>query len=343
MDGKQDLIAGDQSVYLQDRLSKYQRSNGTMPLLVSESSDQTLPDSLNTSSVFSSTTASPTSAAKNSAQIAPSCVESFINELGGYNFQLGVQDQLPAIPETAPNELVTSSHGNICQQKYQIGTAGQIPTAMFGQDVHTLSSLPSQHNRAPALPAHLQGLPYTANMQFQPPVSLPPSCYLPDFPSASFYPPCQSAITHVPPSISSACPAKKAAKKNEVKKLCSHCGTDTTPTWRRHKKTHQTVCNACGLYYKLHEQDREFTINSNGQKNVKRKPRNSSKKKAAAVNSKKAQEIAASEIAGTNFIEEFTLSQQASSYIPYFTTDDGQASGSRSFYHPLNGGMPPSS
>ncbi|KAK7063393.1 GATA zinc finger domain-containing protein [Favolaschia claudopus] len=31
-------------------------------------------------------------------------------------------------------------------------------------------------------------------------------------------------------------------------KQCSHCGTRSTPLWRRDPKTHEPLCNACGVY-----------------------------------------------------------------------------------------------
>ncbi|KAJ2748258.1 hypothetical protein H4S06_005010, partial [Coemansia sp. BCRC 34490] len=41
-------------------------------------------------------------------------------------------------------------------------------------------------------------------------------------------------------------------------KVCSVCRLSETPTWRRHPRTGSCVCNACGLYYKLHKRDREW-------------------------------------------------------------------------------------
>ncbi|CAO3598092.1 unnamed protein product [Absidia cylindrospora] len=43
---------------------------------------------------------------------------------------------------------------------------------------------------------------------------------------------------------------------------CFNCHTNTTPLWRR-DATGQTICNACGLYYKLHNVHRPATMKRN--------------------------------------------------------------------------------
>lgn len=44
--------------------------------------------------------------------------------------------------------------------------------------------------------------------------------------------------------------------------LCSNCGTDRTPLWRR-SPTGETICNACGLYLKSRNQPRPTTLKRN--------------------------------------------------------------------------------
>ncbi|CAD5220276.1 unnamed protein product [Bursaphelenchus okinawaensis] len=54
-------------------------------------------------------------------------------------------------------------------------------------------------------------------------------------------------------------PLEKPKKRQTTQKrtgiCCVNCNTDKTTLWRRNSNQ-QPVCNACGLYYKLHNQDR---------------------------------------------------------------------------------------
>ncbi|KAK3814339.1 MAG: hypothetical protein J3Q66DRAFT_269609, partial [Benniella sp.] len=40
---------------------------------------------------------------------------------------------------------------------------------------------------------------------------------------------------------------------------CTHCGTKTTPLWRRNQNGN-TLCNACGLFQKLHGRARPLSL-----------------------------------------------------------------------------------
>ena len=50
---------------------------------------------------------------------------------------------------------------------------------------------------------------------------------------------------------------------------CTNCGTSTTPLWRRNPEGHP-LCNACGLYYKLHNTLRPLSLKSDS---IKRRNR----------------------------------------------------------------------
>lgn len=53
---------------------------------------------------------------------------------------------------------------------------------------------------------------------------------------------------------------------------CANCHTSTTTLWRRNKDG-EPVCNACGLYYKLHSVNRPLAMKKDGIQTRKRKPK----------------------------------------------------------------------
>ncbi|CAG8546625.1 5019_t:CDS:2 [Paraglomus occultum] len=53
---------------------------------------------------------------------------------------------------------------------------------------------------------------------------------------------------------------RKDARDDEASQpVCTNCGTMTTPLWRRDEEG-QTLCNACGLYFKLHHEKRPLSM-----------------------------------------------------------------------------------
>ncbi|KAG8236016.1 hypothetical protein J437_LFUL015967 [Ladona fulva] len=53
---------------------------------------------------------------------------------------------------------------------------------------------------------------------------------------------------------------------------CSNCGTRTTTIWRRNNGG-ETVCNACGLYFKLHGVNRPVTMRRDTIHTRRRRPK----------------------------------------------------------------------
>ncbi|CAD5114456.1 DgyrCDS3586 [Dimorphilus gyrociliatus] len=62
---------------------------------------------------------------------------------------------------------------------------------------------------------------------------------------------------------------------------CANCQTVTTTLWRRNNDG-EPVCNACGLYYKLHGVARPMSMKKDGIQTRKRKPKGSKSDKKAS-------------------------------------------------------------
>lgn len=67
---------------------------------------------------------------------------------------------------------------------------------------------------------------------------------------------------------------KNANQGNQQQKdlSCTNCGTTTTTIWRRNLRG-EMVCNACGLYYKLHGVNRPHTMRRDTIHTRRRRPK----------------------------------------------------------------------
>ncbi|KAJ1721740.1 hypothetical protein LPJ53_003776 [Coemansia erecta] len=54
-------------------------------------------------------------------------------------------------------------------------------------------------------------------------------------------------------------------------KSCSNCKATETPSWRRHPESQDLLCNACGLYLRLHRKSRPIAFDDEGNIQVIRK------------------------------------------------------------------------
>ncbi|KAI5134451.1 hypothetical protein NEAUS04_0088 [Nematocida ausubeli] len=57
---------------------------------------------------------------------------------------------------------------------------------------------------------------------------------------------------------------KSAPRKKSKFRVCTNCGTTTTPAWRRSTSNKILLCNACGLYQRLHGSNRPFSVTPDG-------------------------------------------------------------------------------
>lgn len=65
----------------------------------------------------------------------------------------------------------------------------------------------------------------------------------------------------------------KEFKRKAKQRICTNCQTTNTPSWRRGGNGKTLLCNACGLYQKLHNKPRPFNLNIEGRvKSVKGPP-----------------------------------------------------------------------
>ncbi|XP_051784882.1 transcription factor GATA-6 [Erpetoichthys calabaricus] len=78
-------------------------------------------------------------------------------------------------------------------------------------------------------------------------------------------------------------PQKRMSSSRRIGLSCANCHTSTTTLWRRNAEG-EPVCNACGLYTKLHGVPRPLAMKKEGIQTRKRKPKNLSKSKTSCGN-----------------------------------------------------------
>ena len=76
-----------------------------------------------------------------------------------------------------------------------------------------------------------------------------------------------------------------AANNRRTGVTCANCQTNSTTLWRRNNEGNP-VCNACGLYFKLHNMNRPLTMKKDGIQKRKRKPKNNGGQQLRALPSK---------------------------------------------------------
>ncbi|KFO77905.1 Transcription factor GATA-6, partial [Cuculus canorus] len=94
-------------------------------------------------------------------------------------------------------------------------------------------------------------------------------------------------------------PQKRVPSSRRLGLSCANCHTTTTTLWRRNAEG-EPVCNACGLYMKLHGVPRPLAMKKEGIQTRKRKPKNTNKSKACSGNSTTAVPMTPTSTSSTN-------------------------------------------
>ncbi|XP_077429837.1 GATA binding protein 1a [Vanacampus margaritifer] len=137
-------------------------------------------------------------------------------------------------------------------------------------------------------------------------------------------------------------PKKRLIVSKRAGTQCANCHTSTTTLWRRNANG-EPVCNACGLYFKLHNVNRPLTMKKEGIQTRNRKVSNKNKKskKAAMLETfgEAAQPHSAEDNGGPFAIGPATLLTYAPHLIP--GPSSLHASAPLTYAHHRNMGMVP--
>lgn len=122
---------------------------------------------------------------------------------------------------------------------------------------------------------------------------------------------------------------KPSAAQNSQRRqglICSNCGGTNTTLWRRNTEG-EPVCNACGLYYKLHNVQRPPTMKKDGQLQTRKR-----KAKSDGTSASKKRDRSSNYTQSTQAIPERT----STAYQPAFSSI-GFSSQIDSSYSQMNG------
>ncbi|XP_060518514.1 transcription factor GATA-4-like isoform X2 [Cylas formicarius] len=107
-----------------------------------------------------------------------------------------------------------------------------------------------------------------------------------------------------PPVRPSKKPQATGNRRNGV--ICANCKTNNTTLWRRNNQG-EPVCNACGLYFKLHGVNRPISMKKDGIQTRKRRPKSSASHAGPSASGMHQQRINPSQVYYSQAVQELEL------------------------------------
>ncbi|XP_078103951.1 GATA binding protein 1a [Sander vitreus] len=132
-------------------------------------------------------------------------------------------------------------------------------------------------------------------------------------------------------------PKKRLIVSKRAGTLCANCHTSTTTLWRRNANG-EPVCNACGLYFKLHNVNRPLAMKKEGIQTRNRKVSNKNKKSKKAAMFESYSDVT-QHPSGDDNCGSFSLGP--GTLLTYSNTPHLHPSASLQYTHHLNNGMMP--
>ncbi|XP_060518517.1 uncharacterized protein LOC132697215 isoform X4 [Cylas formicarius] len=99
-------------------------------------------------------------------------------------------------------------------------------------------------------------------------------------------------------------PSETGNRRNGV--ICANCKTNNTTLWRRNNQG-EPVCNACGLYFKLHGVNRPISMKKDGIQTRKRRPKSSASHAGPSASGMHQQRINPSQVYYSQAVQELEL------------------------------------
>lgn len=193
--------------------------------------------------------------------------------------------QRPQIPTTTTAAVAAAASTNVNTGAATTSTAttGNTPTTTPTSPIENISKVPVKPSVDVPVKPKLEQQQQQSEQSSKPPPPPPEQQQQHQLPTPPIKPPKTGTTSSSSSTTTSSATSSKISMSGPV---CGNCQTQTTPLWRR-DETGQVLCNACGLFLKLHGRPRPISLKTDTIKSrnrVKQNGSNSQSSKSSGAN-----------------------------------------------------------